>query len=190
MSNAVLFLANGFEECEAFIVVDIVRRAGIKIVMASITGGFEVESSRGIIVKADDIAENVDYRDVELIVLPGGRRGVENLKKSEFVKEKCIDFAKNGRIAAICAAPTILASMGILEGVYATCHPDFEKLMSNAIITHEDVTIAENIITGQGLGATFDFALEIVRQFKGNECVDKIINDICYQTRGRTKYVR
>ena len=79
--KAVVFLADGFEECEALIVVDILRRAGIETVMASVMEQLEVDSSRHIIIKADVLARELDYSATELIVLPGGRRGTENLRK-------------------------------------------------------------------------------------------------------------
>lgn len=179
--DVVVFLADGFEECEAFIVVDLLRRAGLEVIMASITTKKTIKSSRYISVTADVLAKNVDYTSVKLVVLPGGRLGTENLEKSEFVRAKCREFAINKLVAAICAAPSVLASIGILDNKKATCHPDFENKMGASIITGEDVTIADNIITGQGLGVTIPFALELVRELVGTDMVEKIKRDICYR---------
>ena len=135
--KAVVFLVDGFEECEALIVVDILRRAGVETIMASVMGRLEVESSRHIIVKADELAEDVDYNNANLVFLPGGRLGTKNLEKSELVEEKCLEFADKKMVAAICAAPSILAELGLLEGKEATCHPDYEDKMCGAYLTHE-----------------------------------------------------
>ena len=179
--RAVVFLADGFEECEALIVVDIFRRAKIETIMASVMEGLAVESSRHIVVRADAIAEDLDYEGVDLIFLPGGRLGTDNLDKCELVKEKCREFAVNKMIAAICAAPSILAGIELLEEKDATCHPDYEDKMCCAVLTHESVSVAGNIITGQGLGATFDFAFKLVELLMGNEIVEQIKTSICYK---------
>ena len=118
--KAVVFLADGFEECEALIVVDILRRAGVETIMASVTGTLDVISSRSIIVRADAMAEDIDYNEAGIIILPGGRLGTDNLKKSELAKKKCREFADSKMVAAICAAPSILAEIGLLEGKRAT----------------------------------------------------------------------
>ena len=175
-----IFLADGFEECEALIVVDILRRAGVETFLISIADKLEVESSRHIVVIADALAKDVEYTDLDLVVLPGGRLGTENLSKSALVKEQCQVFAKNKKVAAICAAPTILAKLGLLDGKNATCHPDFEKEMNKALLKHEHVVQDGNILTGQGLGASFEFAFELVRVLVGNERVQQIKKEICY----------
>ena len=178
--DVVVFLADGFEECEALIVVDILRRAGIKVVMASIMGRRDVLSSRGILVHSDCLAENVSYDNATTIVLPGGRKGTDNLSKNEFVRKLCVHFSKSKSVAAICAAPTILADLGLLDGKRATVHPDFEREMKDAIVTKEPVVSDGNIITGQGLGSTFEFAFEICSRFKNKYFMTKIRKEIVY----------
>ena len=179
--RAVIFLADGFEECEALIVVDILRRAGIETVMASIGEQLEVDSSRHIVVKADAMAADVDYDSADLVILPGGRLGTEKLNDSRIVLDTVMDFAADKMVAAICAAPSILAGLGLLNGKEATCHPDYENQMVGAILTHGSVAVDGNIITGQGLGATFDFAFEVVRQMIGEERVHQLKAAICYR---------
>ena len=179
--KAIVFLADGFEECEALIVVDILRRAGVETLMASIMDGPLVDSSRHIKVQADAMAGDVDFASADLIVLPGGRLGMENLCKNELVREKCVEFAGDKLAAAICAAPYVFADLGLLEGRRATCHPDFEDQMAGAILTGESVTVDGNIITGQGLGASFDFAFELVRKLVGEESAEKIRQAICWK---------
>lgn len=176
--DVIVFLADGFEECEALIVVDILRRAGIKVLMASLMPSLDVKSSRNILIHADCFAKNVNFDLAKMIVLPGGRSGTEKLQSSDIVKEQCISFSKDKFVAAICAAPSVLASLGLLDGKKATVHPDYEGKMKNAVVTHASVTTDENIITGQSLGATFDFAFELVK-ILGKDA-GSIKNAICY----------
>lgn len=179
--KAIVFLGDGFEECEGLITVDILRRAGIETLMASVMGRLEVDSSRHIVVKADVLAEDVDFNTVDLIVLPGGRLGTENLGENAVVREMCARFAADKYVAAICAAPSLLAALGLLEGKRATCHPDFEGQMAGAVLTGESVVTDGNIITGQGLGASFDFSFELVRILAGRETAEQIKKAICYR---------
>ena len=179
-ADIVVFLADGFEECEGLLVVDLLRRAGLKAIMVSVTGRKTVDSSRHISIVADTLAEAVDYENVKMIVLPGGRLGTKNLGECDFVKEKCVEFAREKKVAAVCASPSILASLGLLDGRKATCHPDYEGKMGTAIVTGESVTVDGNIITGQGLGATIPFTLKIISVMGGSKIAEKIKKDICY----------
>ena len=179
--DVVVFLADGFEECEALLAVDLLRRAGLKVVMASVMGRRLVTSSRHIPVVADCLAEIADYETAKMVFLPGGRLGTENLGRSEIVKEQCRAFASDKYVAAICAAPSILASLGLLAGKRATVHPDFADAMGDAVLTGESVAVDGHIITGQGLGATFPFAFTLIDMLVSPEMTAKIRNDICYQ---------
>ena len=178
--DVVVFLADGFEECEALIVVDLLRRAGLKTIMASIMGRRDVRSSREILIQADCLAENVKYENARMIVLPGGRVGTENLSKNDIVKKQCLAFAKDRYVAAVCAAPTILAELGLLDGRKATVHPDFEGKMKKAVVTGESVAVDGNIITGQGMGATIPFSLMIVEMLLSQIEAKRIAKAICF----------
>ncbi len=162
------------------LVVDLLRRAGIDAITASVMGRRPVQSSRNISIQADTLVEAVDFCNVKMIVLPGGRIRTENLMKNETVKKQCLEFAACKQLAAVCAAPSILATLGLLEGKKATCHPDFQNKMRGAIVTCDSVTHDGNIITGQGLGATIQFAFEIVRTLVDDAMVDKLKKEICY----------
>ena len=178
--RAVVLLADGFEECEGLIVVDILRRAGVETIMASISESLTVESSRGIRIQADALAEKIDFDRADIIILPGGRRGTDGLSKSQTVKEQCIKFAKDRYLAAICAAPSVLAGLGLLEGKKATCHPDYEKQMYGARLVKEKVVIEKNVITSRGLGTAFEFSLALVDILCGKDVTEKIKKAICY----------
>jgi 4-methyl-5(b-hydroxyethyl)-thiazole monophosphate biosynthesis len=180
MSKAVIFFADGLEECEGLLVVDLLRRAGTEVIIASVTGQRDILSSHGICLQADVLAEDVDYDSADIVILPGGLKGTENLSKSSFVRQKCMEFAANKKVAAICAAPSILASLGLLDGKCATVHPNFEDKMPGAHLTHAPVTVDGNITTGQALGAAIPFALELVLQLEGEETVKKVSRGICF----------
>ena len=179
--RAIVFLADGFEECEALIAVDILRRAGVETIMVSAMENLQIDSSRHINVIADAMAADIDYDTVDLIILPGGRLGTENLGANDLVVEKCREFATKKHLAAICAAPSLMAALGLLDGKKATCHPDFEGHMDGAELTGESVVTDGRITTGQGLGASFDFSFELVRLLVGEKTVDQIKKAICYR---------
>lgn len=177
--DVIVFLADGFEECEGLLVVDILRRSGLKVIMASIMGRREVMSSREILVRADCLAENVDYESAKMIVLPGGRLGTEKLSRNENVIDQCKAFAKDKYVAAVCAAPTILAGLGLMK--QATVHPEFNPIMGDVEVLDEAVVVDGNIITGQGLGATIPFALKLVEVLINKESSGNIASAICYK---------
>ena len=114
-----------------------------------------------------------------MIVLPGGRIGVANLQRCDLVQEQCLRFSKGKMVAAVCAAPSILASLGLMEK--ATVHPDLIHMMCDVKVFNDPVIVDGNIITGQGLGATIPFALEIVKQLVGKEKAEQIKQGICYR---------
>ncbi len=179
MKKAIVFFADGMEECEGLITVDILRRTGVETVMASVMGRPTVTTSHNITVLTDVLAEDADYESADIVILPGGRIGTDHLRANELVRQKCLEFAKEKRVAAICAAPSVLAELGLLEGKKATCHPDFEGKMYGAVLTKESVTVDGNITTGQGLGATFAFALSLAADLAGKETAEKIARAIC-----------
>ena len=148
MSKAVVFFAEGTEECEALLVVDLLRRAKVDVTVASASGSREILSSHKIRITADALAEEVDYSDVDLVVLPGGIPGTPNLAANKTVTDTCTAFAKSGKkVAAICAAPSVLASLGLLEGKNATAHAGFQDKLAGAHVLDAEVVVDGNITT-------------------------------------------
>ena len=184
MKTAVVFFADGMEECEGLLVVDLLRRAGVNVITASVMGRKEIVSSHQVRLIADACAEEVDYDTADMIVLPGGMPGTAILGESEVVRTQCTVFAKNRLLAAICAAPSVPASLGLLEGIPATCHPAFEEKMRGAHLTGAGVTVAGNIITGRGLGAAIPFALKLAEILVDKETADRIAAAICFAEQG------
>ena len=182
MSEVCVFLADGFEEIEGLTVVDLLRRAGIETRTVSIMGQEEIQGAHGIIVKADSLFENTDFSEVKMLVLPGGMPGTTNLKEDENVRKAVQEAYDDGRyVAAICAAPTILADMGLLKGKRATCYPDMESEIEDAYLTGAPVATDENIITSQGVGTAIDFALKLIEVLISEEKAVEIADSIVYQ---------
>ena len=184
MNKIAIFMADGFEEIEGLTVVDIVRRAGIDIDMVSINGRLEVNGSHGIVIKADKVIADINRDDYNMLVLPGGKVGTENLEACEELVDMIGNFYGAGKyIAAICAAPSIFAHRGFLMGRKATSHPAFESHLAEggATVTHAPVEIDSGIITGQGMGASIEFALAITSIMAGREQADSIAEAIVYK---------
>ena len=169
------FLADGFEEVEAITPIDMLRRAGAEVRTVGVTGK-NVTGSHGITVEAD-IAENEIQLDscVEAVILPGGMPGTLNLEKSEKVKEAVRFAAGNGKlVCAICAAPSVLGHMGLLDGKEAIAYPGFEKDLYGASVSDKYVVRDGSFITAKGAGVAIDFGLAIVGALYGKEVSDKI----------------
>ena len=178
MSKAVLFFADGTEECEALLVADLLRRAKVEVIIASAMGRRALVSSHGIHLNADALAEDVDYSDVDMVILPGGIPGTPNLAENKTVTDTCVSFAKAGKKIA---APSVLASLGLLEGRNATAHAGFQDKLAGAIVHDEEVVVDGSITTSYGLGGAIPFALELVRQLAGPAEADRIQKAIAYR---------
>ena len=175
MAKIYQFMAEGFEDVEALAPVDILRRGGQEIVMVSITGSEYVTSAHGVAVKADALFEEVDLGDADLLMLPGGLPGSTNLNAHEGLRKAIVEHYNAGkRIAAICAAPMVFGSLGLLEGKRATCYPGCEGTMIGADYTKELVTIDGNIITGEGPAAAFPYAYTILEILAGKDVADQL----------------
>jgi 4-methyl-5(b-hydroxyethyl)-thiazole monophosphate biosynthesis len=166
-----LFLTHGFEEIEAVETIDILRRAEVNLLTVSVEETLDVKGAHNVIVKADILLSESSFTDAEMLILPGG-----TLRLGEFAKLNDLltaHNAKGGLIAAICAAPSLLGKLGILQGKTATCYPGFEKYLVGAEVVDKRVVKSENIITGKGPGCTKQFALELVLMLCGQEKRDE-----------------
>jgi 4-methyl-5(b-hydroxyethyl)-thiazole monophosphate biosynthesis len=165
-------LTDGFETVEALAVIDILRRAEIDVKTVSITGKCEVTSAQNIQVKADSLLEDLNKSNLEsddVLFLPGGPG-----HKSYMESEKLLDLLrshneKGGRLAAICAAPSILGRLGLLKGKKAMCFPGFEKYLEGADVVSAPARVVTdgNITTSRGMGTSIDLGLELVKLIKG-----------------------
>lgn len=173
-----MFLAEGFEEVEALCPLDIIRRAGVEIVTVGI-GGKNVKGAHGITVVADITDEEFVGKDIDMVILPGGMPGTLNLSASD----TCMSAVKkayesNKYVAAICAAPSILGSLGMLEGKNAVCYPGFEDALAGAAVLTDGVCVDGNIITAAGMGVALEFGLKLVELLTDKALSDKIYNSV------------
>ena len=160
-----IFLDNGFEEIEAITTIDLLRRANIALTTVSVTGQEWVMGAHNIPVKADALIANADFADAEMLILPGG---ATKLHECEALCQLLVKHNEQDKlIAAICAAPSVLGRLGILEGKQATCYPGFESQMPKAYYTGEPVVRTDNIIMAKGAGVAVDFALKLVEVLLG-----------------------
>ena len=178
MAKVYVFLADGFEDVEALIPIDVLRRGGVEVVTVSTTEFPLVESAHGVNIEADIQFEQSDYEDADLIMLPGGMPGASNLFAHEGVCKVVMDqFAAGKKVAAICAAPAVvLAQLGILDGKKATCYPGFEKVLKEAGATYTGdlFTVDGNVTTGEGPAAAFPYAYELLAQLVDKKTSDQI----------------
>ncbi|MBR2291293.1 MAG: DJ-1/PfpI family protein [Prevotella sp.] len=178
MAKVYVFLADGFEDVEALIPIDVLRRGGVEVVTVSTTEFPLVESAHGVNIEADIQFEQGDYSDADLLMLPGGMPGASNLFEHKGVCKAVVDQAAAGKkVAAICAAPAVvLAPLGILEGKKATCYPGFEQALKDggADYTGDLVTVDGNITTGEGPAAAFPYAYELLAQLVDKQTSDQI----------------
>lgn len=181
MSKVHVFLADGFEEIEGLTVVDLLRRAGISTDTVSIMGRRGITGSHQIKVEADLLFEEADFAETDMLVLPGGLPGTDHLREHEGLRGQILKFAEEGRqLAAICAAPTVFAALGLLEGRKATCYPTMEGELSGAEVTGANVVTDGNITTGRGMGTAIDFSLRLIEILRDKKTADEMAEKIVY----------
>lgn len=187
MGKICVFLAEGFEEIEALTAVDVLRRANLEVETVSVGTDKKVTGSHHIPVIADALYEEVDFSSVCLLLLPGGLPGTLNLKEKQELMDRLKEFAacQDKWVCAICAAPSILGELGLLENKKAICYPGYETALKGAKIIPEKVVRDGNIITAKGMGSSLLFALEIVKVLAGDKEALRIKESIGF---GHEKY--
>jgi len=182
MAKVYVFLANGFEDIEALIPVDVLRRGGVEVVTVSVTGDSQVvETAHRVQIVADAMFEDCDFSDADLLMLPGGMPGASNLNNHEGVRQALLEqHAAGKRVAAICAAPLVLGGLGILRGKRATCYPGFEQTLEGATYTGDLCTVDDNVTTGEGPAAAFPFAYELLSQLKDADTANQVATGMRY----------
>ena len=173
-----VLLGKGFEETEAIAPVDLLRRANIPVLTVGINGS-TIQGSHSIPVVADITIEEMDLTQMDMLVLPGGLGGVASIMASE-ASMNAVRFAwENGKfLGAICAGPTILASLGILDGKNATCYPGCEEKMGKANILPQAAVTDGSIITGTSAGCALPFGLALIAALKGEAEAERIKDQI------------
>lgn len=173
-----MFLADGFEEIEALCPLDVMRRAGIDVTTVGVNRK-NVLGAHGIEVVADITVNEFDAAYLDMIILPGGMPGTVNLEHSAVCISAIRTAALKGRyVAAICAAPSILGKLGLLEGKEAVCYPGFEDELKGARVLDCGVCVDGNVITAAGMGVALEFGLTLVELLKGKETAAKIFTAV------------
>lgn len=170
-----VFLAEGFEEIEAVAPIDIFRRAAIEVITVSVTGNKVVAGAHAIPVLADVLFEDMTFAADDFLFLPGGLPGTTNLGNHDGLRELILEkYAQGGKLAAICAAPSILGKMNILNGKEAICYPGFENSLKGAQLSGEKIVEAGNVFTAKAAGVAIEFALRIVESVKSVDVAKSI----------------
>ena len=172
MKKVLVVIAPGFEEIETITVVDILRRAGARVTLAGTVSGI-LKGSRDIKLEPDEILDNISEKEYDLICLPGGQPGTNNLKKDTRIEKILKRMQKQDKyIAAICAAPTVLKKAGILKDKSITCHPsvqsDFDCYVKDRVV------VDEKVITSQSPGTAMEFSLKLVEILFGIDRLKKV----------------
>lgn len=174
-----MLLGTGFEETEAVAPLDLLRRAGVQVLTVGVNGK-HIAGSHGIVVEADITIGEMDLTNMEMIVIPGGLGGVSSLRASEAALAALRFGWENGKyVAAICAGPTILADLGITDGLRATCYPGHEKYMGSAKMQENAAVVTDGkLITGTSAGCAIPFGLALVEALKGKEAAETVKKQI------------
>jgi len=176
MANVLVPLAQGCEELEAVTVVDLLRRAGIEVVTAGLDEQ-PVRASRGLVLLPDMSLEKALQQDYDMIVLPGGLPGADNLGDDERIIERLRSMSAAGKYtAAICAAPRVLAQAGLLDGKRATSYPGTLETETIPGLDYQDTAVVMDgtVITSRGPGTAMDFALSLIELLAGKQKRDEV----------------
>ena len=178
MSKILTPLATGFEEIEAISVIDITRRANIETITASLDDSLLVNGAHNIKIEADEFIKDVEIKEFDMIVLPGGLGGTNILSTNEIVQNMLRYMKKEKFVAAICAAPYALHKADALNAKY-TCYPNIEsKISKEGYDDRLDVVIDGNVITSKGPATAIYFALEIVKALQGKQAYNKLKKEL------------
>ena len=174
-----MLLGTGFEEIEAVAPLDLLRRADVPVMTVGVNGK-TILGSHNIPVEADITLAEMDLTDLDMIILPGGLGGVTSVRASKAAMD-ALKFAwdNDKYVAAICAGPTVLADLGITDGLKATCYPGQEQNMGSAVVDSSAAfVVSDNLITGASAGCAVPFGLALVEALKGRETAEKIKDQI------------
>ena len=173
-----MLLGTGFEETEAIAPLDLLRRAGVEVKTVGLNGKV-IYGSHGIGVEADMESSDVDFKDLEMIILPGGLGGVTSIRGCQAAMEAVRKAWEEGKYtAAICAGPTVLADLGITDRKKATCYPGCEGQMGSAIMVNAAAVTDGKLITGTSAGCAVPFGLALIAALKGQDEAERIAKQI------------
>ncbi len=177
-----IILGEGFEEIEAVTPCDILRRGGVAVEFAAVGAQKSVVGSHGITILADVLTSDISPISFDFFVIPGGMGGVDSIKSNVKTMKLIETAAKAGAgLSAICAGPSVLAQLGLIDGKHITCYPGCEDLMSGAICEADNPTVSDGgFITGRAPGSAIDFGLKLLSHLKGEELANRIRTELVY----------
>ncbi len=174
-------MADGLEEVECLAAVDVMIRSGIIVKLVSMTGNPVVTGAHGIRITADILWEDGDPDEADCIFLPGGMPGTAHLAAHKELGETLLRaVSEERRVAAICAAPSVLGGLGLLQGKKATCYPGFEEKLTGAEYTRQGVVTDGLVTTARGLGYALDLGLELAGLLAGRQVAAQVKASIQY----------
>lgn len=181
--KGLIILANGFEDSEAIITIDLLRRAKINLDLISLTNDKVVLTSSNIYISADFNYLDININDYDFLIIPGGKAVFNYHLQSDLTKNIVEHFMnKKALVACICAAPMILGRLGYLKDLEFTCFPTCEEDYFGGIyLPEKEVVVSKNIITSKAMGTTFSFGYEIIKYLLNEETADKIIKSVYYK---------
>ena len=179
---AAVILADGFEPLEVVAPVDALRRGGVDVALVSIMGGTEVISAQNIAVHADMVLDQINLDDCDMIIIPGGSVGVENIMKCEPVRAALTSHMQADKlVGSICAGPTVLADCRLLIGRKATCYPGCETVFpEGAYVADQDVVVDGNLITATGPAVALAFGIALLEALAGKETADQVASGMLF----------
>ena len=179
--KAFVFLPEGFEEAEAIVTVDVLRRGGVDVRTVSLAGCKKVVGSHAIATEADITFDEAADEAADALVLPGGPGAARYYEDTNFMEYiKISGQNENIVLAAICAAPGVLGEFGLLDGRRATCYPGYESKLTGAVVTGAPFETDGNIITGKSAGCVFEFAFAILAKLAGDEAAENVRTAMAY----------
>ena len=176
-----IMLADGFEETEALVPWDVLKRAGAEVQLVSVSASKRVTGAHGLAVETDSVIDDIGPSVPDCVVLPGGMPGTLNLKACAKLSEMLLKADAEGKvIAAICAAPSVLGGLGLLKGKKAVCFPGFENALDGAKVVKTSVCRDGRIITAKGMGAAFEFAFALTELLFGPDTATELKKGVQY----------
>ncbi len=181
MAQTLVVLAPGFEEIEAITIIDLLRRAEIGVTVAGLIKG-PIKGSHDIAVIPDAFLEELDHSKYDMLILPGGQPGTNNLKKHpgllQWIQER---FSKNQYLAAICAAPTVFQAAGITKNLKITSYPTEKEKFQDSTYLEQPIVQDGKVITSRGVGTAIPFALRLIEILKNKETAKLVAERILFQ---------
>lgn len=187
MIRVLVPLADGAEEMEAVILIDVLRRAQFEVTVAGLTPGI-ITASRGVRLVPDVKWDEIGDREFELMMIPGGMEGTRRLMADQRVLDAIRRQVENRKwVGAICAGPLVLQAAGVLKGRRATCHPGVAEELTATARLPDRVVVDGRLITSQGPGTTFEFALTAIRELAGEALAQRVSDGLLLPPTARTR---